>query len=122
MLCRKMVEELQQQKENLELQLQNVLINTDFLETWLTANDKKNVDINVDDAFEPCDALSHQLLQCTAKDLAIEDAFYCLDRAAQEASLPVETYLRLVRTLSREQFFHRAVGIKIQATQAQICI
>lgn len=118
-LLKRGVEDLQQQKENLEVQLQNILINTDFLETWLSANDKSNVEVDIDGAFEPCNALSRQLLECTASDLAIEDALYCLDQAAQKGIVPVNSYLRLVRTLSREQYFHRAVAAKVRAAQGQ---
>ncbi|KAI5081294.1 hypothetical protein GOP47_0004477 [Adiantum capillus-veneris] len=118
-LCKKGVEELELQKENLEVQLQNILINTDFLETWLLANDKSNVEIDIDDSFKPCDVLSYQLLECTSLDLAIEDELYCLDQAAQKGIVPVDSYLRLVRTLSREQFFQRALAVKIRVAQGQ---
>ncbi|MCO5595795.1 hypothetical protein L7F22_049843 [Adiantum nelumboides] len=118
-LCKKGIEELQLQRENLEMQLQNILINTDFLETWLLKNNKSNVEIDVDDSFQPCDVLSYQLLECTATDLALEDELYCVDRAAQEGIVSLEFYFRLVRTLSREQFFQRALAVKVRAAQGQ---
>ncbi|MCO5572483.1 hypothetical protein L7F22_026238 [Adiantum nelumboides] len=118
-ICKKGIEELQLQRENLETQLQNILINTDFLETWLLKNNKSNMEIDVDHTFQPCDVLSYQLLECTAADLALEDEIYCLDRAAQEGIVSLEFYLRLVRTLSREQFFQRALAVKVRAAQGQ---
>lgn len=114
--------EMQSEKEGLEQQLQMVLMNTDVLEGWVSENEGKlggNVVNNVDDAFEPCDALSKQMLECTAADLAIEDVIYALDKAVQEGSIPVDLYLRNVRLLSREQFFQRATSAKVRAAQMQ---
>ncbi|KAK6928207.1 Steadiness box (SB) domain [Dillenia turbinata] len=114
--------EMQEEKEGLEQQLQIILMNTDVSEAWLRENEGKlsnlgNVD--VDNAFEPCDALSKQMLECTASDLAIEDVVYSLDKAVQDGSIPFDQYLRSVRLLSREQFFHRATGAKVRAAQTQ---
>ncbi|KAL0359273.1 UNVERIFIED_CONTAM: protein ELC-like [Sesamum angustifolium] len=75
--------------------------------------------VDVDEAFEPCDVLSKQMMDCTASDLAVEDAIYALDKAAQEGAIPFDQYLRNVRLLSREQFFHRATASKVRAVQMQ---
>ncbi|KAH7421680.1 hypothetical protein KP509_13G070700 [Ceratopteris richardii] len=119
-ICRKGVQELTYEKEALEQQLQMVLTNTDVLETWLKENMKSDTEVDVDDAFQPCDALSKQLLECTSLDLALEDVFYSLDKAVQEGIIPVDMYLKQVRTFSREQFFHRATAVKVRAAQAQL--
>nr|ABK27110.1 unknown [Picea sitchensis] len=112
--------EMQDEKEGLEQQLQLILTNTDVLDTWLRNNeDKIKTNVDIDDVFEPCDALSRQMLECTAADLAIEDILYSLDKAAQEGSIPVDAYLKNVRALSREQFFHRATAAKVRAAQMQ---
>ncbi|KAL2541595.1 Protein ELC [Abeliophyllum distichum] len=118
------LKEMQDEKEGLEQQLQMVLMNTDVLEGWLRENEEKmgNKDIHsvdVDDALEPCDALSKQMLDCTASDLAVEDVIYALDKAVQEGAIPFDQYLRNVRLLSREQFFHRATASKVRAVQMQ---
>ncbi|XP_052202120.1 protein ELC-like [Diospyros lotus] len=115
--------EMQDEKEALEQQLQMVLMNSDILEGWLRENEGKMVNMrNVDDidaAFEPCDALSKQIIESTASDLAIEDVVYSLDKAVQEGAMPFDQYLRSIRLLSREQFFHRAMATKVRATQMQ---
>ncbi|KAL3650182.1 hypothetical protein CASFOL_006585 [Castilleja foliolosa] len=116
------LKEMQDEKEALEQQLQMVLMNTDVMEGWLRENEGKsgnNDTVDVDEAFEPCDGLSKQMLDCTASDLAIEDAIYALDKAVQEGAIPFDQYLRNVRLLSREQFFHRATGSKVRAIQVQ---
>lgn len=114
------VKEMQDEKEALEQQLQMVLMNSDLLEAWLRENaGKKPGSLEAEDAFECTDALSQQMLDCTASDLAIEDVIYSMDKAAQEGAIPFDQYLRSVRLLSREQFFHRATGIKVRAVQMQ---
>jgi ESCRT-I complex subunit TSG101 len=111
------VRELVQEKEGLENQLQLILTNTDVLESWLKANDKGLTQVDIDDVFEPADALSKQLLECNAADFSIEDILYSLDKAAQEGAIPVDAYLKQVRVLSREQFIFRATSIKIYQAQ-----
>lgn len=111
-----------EEKEALEQQLQVVLMNSDVLEGWLRENEGKMVDarsVSVDEAFEPCDPLSKQILECTAADLAIEDVIYSLDKAVQEGAMRFDQYLRSVRLLSREQFLQRATTSKIRAAQMQ---
>lgn len=109
------------EKEALEQQLQMVLMNSDIMEGWLRENEgkKKSAGVDVDDAFEPCDGLSKQILEYTASDLAIEDVIYSLDKAVQEGTMRFDQYLRSVRLLSREQFLHRATTSKVRAAQMQ---
>lgn len=114
--------EMLDEKEGLEQQLQMVLINSKVVEAWLRENRGKlltGADVDVDDAFECLDLLSKQMLDCTATDLAIEDVVYSLDKAVQEGAMPFDQYLRSVRLLSREQFFHRATSAKVRAVQMQ---
>ncbi|XP_051121401.1 protein ELC-like isoform X2 [Andrographis paniculata] len=118
------LKEMQDEKEALEQQLQMVLMNSDVLEGWIRENESKlrgndvgNIDI--DECFEPCDALSKQMMDCTALDLAVEDTIYALDKAVQEGAVPFDQYLRNVRLLAREQFFHRATSSKVRAIQMQ---
>lgn len=116
------LKEMQDEKEGLEQQLQMVLMNSDVLEGWLRENEGKlknlgNVDVDM--AFEPCDNLSKQMLDCSASDLALEDVIYSLDKAIQGGAIPFDQYLRNIRLLSREQFFHRARATKVRAAQMQ---
>ncbi|KAL5567467.1 hypothetical protein UlMin_024042 [Ulmus minor] len=116
------VKEMQDEKEGLEQQLQMILMNTDVLEAWLRENEAKrrNLEsVDVDAAFDCVDSLSKQMLECTAGDLAIEDVIYALDKAVQEGAIPFDQYLRNVRLLSREQFFHRATATKVRGSQMQ---
>ena len=118
------LKEMLDEKEGLEQQLQVVLMNTDVLDGWVRDNEgktknlgKNNVD--VDEAIHCFDMLSKQMLDCTAADLAIDDVVYSLDKAVQEGAVPFDQYLRNVRSLSREQFFHRATAAKVRSAQMQ---
>lgn len=121
---RKGLKEMQDEREGLEQQLQLVLMNTDVMNQWLRDNEGKLgcqdfSSVDVDKAFELSDTLSKQMMDCTASDLAVEDTIYALDKAVQEGAVPFDQYLRNVRLLSREQFFHRATASKVRAVQMQ---
>eukprot|EP00897_Mesotaenium_endlicherianum_P001066 jgi/Mesen1/10960/ME000096S10543 len=143
------VRALRAEKEALERQLQDHLASIDALQAWLRDNDKGRgrksegprgeeegdasaaaghevAEVDVDRAFEPQDAWSRQMLECTAADLAIEDIMYSLDKAVQEddnggrrSGVGVDAYLRHTRSLAREQFYHRATALKVRAAQMQ---
>ncbi|KAL1535591.1 Protein ELC [Salvia divinorum] len=88
------------------------------MEGWLRENEGRD-DAKGLDVDEACDALSKQMLDCMASDMAVEVAIYALDKAAQEGAVPFDVYMRNVRLLSREQFFHRAIGSKLRAVRTQ---
>ncbi|XP_043712562.1 protein ELC-like [Telopea speciosissima] len=118
----KELRKLQEEKEGLEQELQMIMIDTDLLESWLRENGTrvgKTKSGEVEEVFEPCDGLSRQLLECTAADLAIEDVVYSLDKAVQEGSVPFDQYMRIIRSISREQFFYRATATKVREVQMQ---
>ncbi|KAE8655550.1 Protein ELC [Hibiscus syriacus] len=93
------LKEMQDEKEALEQRLQFVSMNPY--------------------AIHCADVLSKQMLDCTAADLAIEDVVYSMDKAVQDSSVSFDQYLRNVRLLSREQFFHRATAAKVKEAQMQ---
>ncbi|KAL4368119.1 hypothetical protein GQ457_05G033210 [Hibiscus cannabinus] len=118
------LKEMQDEKEALEQQLQFVSMNTDVLDCWIRDNEGKTKNIgknnaNVDEMIHCIDVLSKQMLDCTAADLAIEDAVYSLDKAVQNGAVSFDQYLRNVRLLSREQFLHKATAAKVKEAQMQ---
>ncbi|CAM0949542.1 unnamed protein product [Alopecurus aequalis] len=113
---RRIVEEM----EALERRLQDVTMATDVIEAWVAQNRKGAADdAEVEGAIQPADMLSRQMLDCTAADLALEDAIYALDKAVQEGCVPFDGYLRSVRALAREQFFQRVLCTKVNNAQQQ---
>lgn len=53
-------------------------------------------DFHADTAIVPADSLSRQALEAQAKDMAIEDALYALDKALQHGTITSEAYLKQV--------------------------
>ncbi|CAM0879649.1 unnamed protein product [Alopecurus aequalis] len=114
------VRKITEEKEALERRLQDVVMATDVIEAWVTENSKGTAaDTEAEGAIQPADVLSRQMLECTATDLALEDAIYALDKAVQEGSVPFDGYLRSVRALAREQFFQRVLCTKVNQAQQQ---
>ena len=58
-----------------------------------------------------------RLLDAVSLDLALDDAFYLLDRSLQEESIDLQSYTKQLRALSRKQFYARALIIQIQQQQ-----
>lgn len=113
------VRKMGEEKEALERHLQDVMMATDVMEAWVRDNNRRGGNQATEDAIEPADVLSRQMIECTAADLALEDTIYALDKAIQEGSVPFDGYLRGVRALSREQFFQRALSAKVHSAQQQ---
>ena len=60
----------------------------------------------------------YRLLHLVAEDMAIEDVQYELNKALFNGQIDLATHVKLTRTLSREQFFKRALIKKIHAVEA----
>ncbi|KAG1335019.1 protein ELC-like [Cocos nucifera] len=115
---------LEELRGDLEQELQVIRMNTDVMESWVRETMGKirrwkGREVSVDDVFEPSDVNSRQMMECTAMDLALEDTVYALDRAATEGCVPCPVYLKHVRALSREQFFHRRMGFEVRSMAAR---
>ncbi|CAN7037726.1 hypothetical protein IGI04_004753 [Brassica rapa subsp. trilocularis] len=117
------LQEMAREKETLEQELQVISMNTDVLDSWVRDNQGKSnsllADLDVDSAFVCKETMSKQMLECTASDLAIEDVVYSMDKSFRDGLLPFDQYLRSVRLLSREQFFHRATAEKVKGMQME---
>ena len=76
------------------------------------------VEIPVDDLCQPSSVRSRQMLELDAKNHAISDALYFLDRALVKGTLPLDVHLKNVRRLAKQQFMARALLTKIEQTMA----
>lgn len=96
---------------------------TSELTKWLELNEQKVLapgeELKATEAVMPGDALSKQGLEALALDLALEDAVVVLDRALQTGVIQMDVYLKQIRSLSRRQFFARALALKVQAALRQ---
>lgn len=91
------------------------------LENWLDKHREidKDIEADLDGVFVPSDPLSAQAIKEMAKDAAIEDAMYSLEQALLNDALDPIVYLKQIRSLSRKQFYHRKLCMKIAETQKQ---
>lgn len=62
------------------------------------------------------DVLLKRILECTAYELAIKDVTDGLDGVLQNGTIPSDVYLKLVRSLARPEFIHRAMAIQAHVT------
>ena len=76
------------------------------------------VEIPVDDLCQPSSVRSRQMLELDAKNHAISDVLYFLDRALVKGTLPLDVHLKNVRILAKQQFMARALLTKIEQTMA----
>ncbi|KAK9861601.1 hypothetical protein WJX84_010622 [Apatococcus fuscideae] len=111
---------MQAERRGLESTVLELSGKTTALTRWLAENESKlpeGTEFDADTAIVPADSLSRQALEAQAKDMAIEDALYALDKALQHGTITSEAYLKQVRLICRRQFFVRALGHKIAAQQ-----
>lgn len=71
---------------------------------------------NVDDVVCAENVVYNQLYTLVAEDNAIDDTVYVLASALDRDKIQLETFIKHVRSLAREQFLNRALVQKISAT------
>lgn len=105
--------------EQAEQEVKKVADKVAEADKWLQENDKPDSQIDYDAVTDPKDQLTKQLLYLVAEDATTEDTLYYLDKALGLGRLDLESYLKLVRTLCREQFQVRAVIKKVHEARAR---
>lgn len=116
---RNIVSGLDHERKKLKETVMGLAERADVLMNWLKVNsDPKAIGVilgdRVKDAFEAIDAESNAELDGTAADEAIEDVIYALDKALEQGVVSFDSYIRQVRILAREQFFHRDLLVKLK--------
>jgi len=89
------------------------------LESWLEAN-SNNEPVNLLETVEPANCWTKQLMKEAAQDCAIDDTLFSLDRALGEDVIDFKKYFKQVRKLTRQQFFSRALSLKIKESQKRL--
>ena len=69
--------------------------------------------IDYDALAEPSDPYLRTVIACHAKDLAMEDIQYYLEKALQNNVIDLKQFLKVTRDLSTEQFYQRVLIQKI---------
>ncbi|XVE77845.1 hypothetical protein DITRI_Ditri13aG0095800 [Diplodiscus trichospermus] len=117
-----MISEMEQERKKLKERSNNWAEENDRLVNWFRVNDGRPIkaldagEVEIEDAFE-IDRKSRQRLDATAADLAIEDVLYKLDKALEQEAVSFDSYIKQVRSLARDQFFHRALEMKLNGVQ-----
>jgi ESCRT-I complex subunit TSG101 len=52
--------------------------------------------------------------------MAIEDTFYILDKALTDGRIDLQNFVKIVRSLSRKQFYERALASRIIQKQVEL--
>ncbi|XP_047326088.1 protein ELC-like [Impatiens glandulifera] len=116
-----MIIALEEEKQSLENRVVELMNGADSLIDWLEDNDQMitrfNDDDDHDDAFRGVDDEEDRVLGCLAEDMAVDDVIYELDKALNKGVIPFRLYIKQVRELSREQFFNRALLVKLRGPQ-----
>ena len=111
------VQQLTRHRDGLENNMSFMSQKIGELEAWLGRNDKQLDYVEPDNTFEPADGLSKQAFKALAADQAIEDCLYALEQALRNGNLDPADYIKKVRILSRKQFYHRALALKVAQLQ-----
>jgi len=87
---------------------------------WLETNfpsqqqeQQQQPDVFFEQLVKPKDQKRRLLMELGAEDMAYDDIFYQLDKALNKGVIDIHSFLKFIRTYSREQFFKRALFNKI---------
>lgn len=116
-----LAESLARERDQIDSCIHKYESKTEELEGWLEKHREidRDIEADLDGVFIPSDDLSAQAMEAMAKDVAIEDAMYALEQALLNDALDPVVYLKQVRSLSRKQFYHRKLSMKIAEAQKE---
>lgn len=76
--------------------------------------------IGLDKCLQPLTMEHHQEITCKATDSAAEDVLDQLDEVLYARLIPMDDYINTIRRLAREQFYARALLMKLNASQSVV--
>ncbi|XP_008803463.1 protein ELC-like [Phoenix dactylifera] len=106
--------DLEEEKASLELTLEKVVEDADVLSNWLREQGANSLPMDELEAFEASNEKSRRWMENEAAELAIDDVMDALGKALEEGAVAFEVYLKQVRALAREQYFHRDLVMKME--------
>lgn len=89
------------------------------LEEWVRSVGSTGEESHIDDRLRYKNILDEQVVDCAAHDAAYSDALDRVDDAFVQNVIDQERYMKDIRRLSREQFFHRALKRRIELTASR---
>ncbi|CAA7399184.1 unnamed protein product [Spirodela intermedia] len=111
------LEGLVKEKEKLSGMVVKMEERADVVRSWLWANNSVPpavAEAAPEEVFEVMDDKSKFVLKNEAESLAIDDVVWVLDEALMKRTVEFHGYIKQVRVLYREQFFHAAMLNKLQ--------
>uniref|UniRef100_A0A6V7QT87 Protein ELC-like n=1 Tax=Ananas comosus var. bracteatus TaxID=296719 RepID=A0A6V7QT87_ANACO len=106
------MEELEEEREGLERALARKVRDTRVISEWLGSVCGGANELSDGEGFEEGDETSRRLVANAAAELAIDETVDALTVALEKGLVGVKVYLKQVRALAREQFFHRRMVIQ----------
>ena len=117
----KKLQSLQQTVEQMRAAIEEVQEKSAALTQW-DEEEAKKPQVDVESRFQPYDDLTSQIVKLNAEISAIDDAFYHMERslvASQNKTLDLNSFLKEMRKLARQQFLCKAHLLKINAVCMQ---
>lgn len=108
----RIVQTMQQEENELEKGVIAAIAKGEEIEDWIARNDHPT---DIDTVVVAEDSLSNQLLNVIAEDNALEDVLYYLGKGLANGKMDADAYLKEVRNISRQQFFIRALSMKLNS-------
>jgi len=116
------IKEKQNKEKDLLLQRrQNLQINIEATEQWLKTNEN-NDEIEINEVLIPSDTWSAQCVQAVSVDFAITDVILELDRCLEDEIIKLETYLKQISKLARQQFEQKALAKAVYKRQNELVL
>ncbi|XP_021764427.1 protein ELC-like [Chenopodium quinoa] len=105
---------LKNERDNLEKSVAEVEEYNDKLSDWLrnTQNASSTADVQI------VGAKSKMMVECKAASKALDDVLYALDEALEQGVISLDVYMKQVRVVAREQFFHRAMFFELKTSSS----
>ena len=99
------------EKDLLLQRRQNLQIKIEASEQWLKQNENNNdSSMDINKIVIASDTWSQQCIDATSMDFAITDVILELDRCLEDETIKLETYLKQISKLAREQFANKALA------------
>lgn len=101
------IHELEKEGMSLRDAVLNMALDVEVILEWLRAND------DIEEVVDVVDEASKCLIESEAVDRAIDDVMEAIWKEVDEGRIKFREYLKQIRNLAREQFFHRALIIEL---------
>ncbi|KAM0943987.1 putative ubiquitin E2 variant, ubiquitin-conjugating enzyme/RWD, steadiness box (SB) [Dioscorea sansibarensis] len=99
--------ELEKERKSLRDAVNSMALDVEAILEWLRATD------DIEEVVDVADERSKCLIKSQAEDRAIDDVVEVIWKEVVEGRIEFREYLKQIRRSAREQFFHRALIIKL---------